>query len=77
MSPVEWAKGGAPAGWPEPLNEVAYHGPIGALARIWEPVNEADPAAMLVSMLAGFGSVCGAKVYCAVGDDRHPARCSP
>jgi hypothetical protein len=60
--------------WPAPLGEAAYHGPIGALVKLWTPVNEADPAAMLVTMLAGFGNVCGAKCYVPVGDDRHPPR---
>lgn len=60
--------------WPAPLGEAAYHGPIGALALLWEPVNEADPAAMLLTMLAGFGSICGSKPHAAVGDDRHPGR---
>ena len=60
--------------WPEPLGEAAYHGPIGALAKAWEPHNEADPAAMLLTMLTGFGSICGGKPHIAIGDDRHPPR---
>jgi hypothetical protein len=73
---VPIASGAAPAeaDWPAPLGEAAYHGPIGGLVKAWEPHNEADPAAMLVTTLAGFGSVCGCGPHCAVGDDWHPAR---
>ena len=60
--------------WPNPLGDVAFHGPIGELVQAWAPENEADTAAMLVTMLVGFGSVCDAKVYHAVNNDRHPAR---
>lgn len=60
--------------WPQPLGEAAYHGPLGGLVKAWAPHNEADPAALLVTVLAGWGSVVGPGPHHFVGDDRHPAR---
>ena len=64
----------ASTAWPEPLAEAAYHGPIGELVRLWEPCNEADPAAMLVTMLVYVGCASGPWRHYPVGDDRHPPR---
>ena len=64
----------ASTAWPEPLGAAAYYGPIGELVRLWEPHTEADPAAMLVTMLVSVGCAAGASRYYAVGDDRHPPR---
>ena len=62
------------APWPEPLGEAAYHGPIGGLVKVWEPECEADPAALLVTMLVGWGSIVGAGTYHTVNADRHSPR---
>jgi hypothetical protein len=45
--------------WPARLAESAYHGVIGELVRAVEESTEADPAALLGSMLAVFGALCG------------------
>ena len=77
-SVARYAPAGTPStagpSWPEPLGEAAYHGPLGGLLRAWEPHNEADPAAMLVTMLIGWGSIVGCAPFHAAGQDNHPAR---
>ena len=60
--------------WPAPLADAAYHGPIGELVKVWAPQSEADPAAMLVTTLVGFGSICGCGPHHSVSGDRHTAR---
>jgi hypothetical protein len=65
---------GANPAWPKTLGEAAYHGPLGGLVKAWTPHNEADPAALLVTLLVGWGSLVSARPYHCVGDDRHPAR---
>lgn len=62
------------AGWPTPLGEAAYHGPLGGLVKVWAPECEADPAALLLTLLSGWGSVCGPGPYHLVNADRHTAR---
>lgn len=49
--------------WPEPLSELAFHGPIGALAKLIEPNTEADIAAVLFQALVMVGSVFGRGVH--------------
>lgn len=57
---------------PKPLSAAAYHGPLGELVRILEPQTEADPAAVLLQVLAAFGSIVGGGPY-AIGGGRHHA----
>ena len=45
--------------WPEPMRPEAYHGPLGELVRKIGPQTEADPHALLLSVLAGFGNAIG------------------
>jgi len=77
-SVARYAPAGTPTtagpSWPEPLGEAAYHGPLGGLVKVWEPECEADPAALLVTLLVGWGSVVGAGPYHTVNADRHRAR---
>ncbi len=47
------------AQWPEPLGPEAYYGLAGDLVKAIAPHTEADPAALLVQMLAAFGNVAG------------------
>jgi hypothetical protein len=64
----------APAGtcaWPEPLDEAAYFGLAGEIVRELEPHTEADPAAMLVQLLAGFGNLIGRTAHARVGPALH------
>jgi hypothetical protein len=49
--------------WPDPLQPEAFHGPAGDVVRIIGPHSEADPAALLVQFLAGFGSIAGRSAY--------------
>jgi hypothetical protein len=44
--------------WPV-LDPAALHGPVGEAVRIIEPETEADPAAVLVTMLTGIGAMIG------------------
>lgn len=60
--------------WPVALGSAAFHGPLGDLVRVLEPHNEADPAALLVNTIVGFGSLVGAGPHIRVGADHHPAR---
>lgn len=45
--------------WPEPPTEEAFHGLAGRIVHAMEPHSEADPAALLISVVVAFGSACG------------------
>jgi hypothetical protein len=45
--------------WPAPPGDAAYHGIAGEVARILEPSTEADPVALLVTMLTLGGAIAG------------------
>ena len=45
--------------WPAPPADAAYHGLAGELARTLEPATEADPVALLVTMLTLGGAIAG------------------
>jgi hypothetical protein len=45
--------------WPEPPDEAIYHGVLGEAAQVVAPHTEADPVAILGSLLVGFGVICG------------------
>jgi len=53
------------------MSEDAYHGVAGDLVRAIEPHTEADPAALLVQFLVGFGSLAGRGPYYLAESDRH------
>src|SRR5712671_70478 len=57
--------------WPDPLPSEAYHGLAGEIVRAIEPHTEADPAALLLQLLAGFGSIVGRKPHFRAEADRH------
>ena len=59
--------------WPV-LGVAALHGLAGDIIRAIEPETEADPAAMLFTLLAQVGNVLGGDAYASVGDDHHPGR---
>jgi hypothetical protein len=59
------------------INDAAWHGPIGDAVRRLAPGTEADPVAVLVSVLALFGALVGEKPHVRVGGVRHPARVWP
>jgi len=49
----------APLSWPEPPGEAAYHGVLGDIVHAVEAVTEADPVAILGSLLASAGACMG------------------
>ena len=57
--------------WPRPLEEAAYCGLAGRVVRGVEPYTEADPAAVLASLLAMFGNAIGRGPYFRAGDAEH------
>ncbi len=57
--------------WPAPLASQAFHGIAGAVVRAIEPHTEADPAALLIQFLVGFGNLIGRGAYTTVEADRH------
>ena len=67
--PQSPGRGGA--SWPLPLQEAAYHSLPGAIVHTLEPYTEADPAAILVQLLAAFGNVIGRRPHFAVEADIH------
>lgn len=60
--------------WPAPLDEAAYYGLVGDIVRYLEPNSEADPAALMIQLLAYVGATIGDGPYFQVEADRHPAR---
>ena len=45
--------------WPEAMSEDAFHGFAGDFVRLVEPETEADPQALLLTFLVGFGCMVG------------------
>ena len=56
--------------WPE-LADEAFHGLAGEIVREMEPHSEADPVALLASLLCAFGNAAGRNVHLRVGADSH------
>lgn len=59
--------------WPL-LDRSALYGPAGEFVRGVAPNTEADPAALLFTVLAAVGNIAGGNVNARIHDDRHPAR---
>jgi Protein of unknown function (DUF3987) len=59
------------------ISQHAWHGPLGELAARIAPVTEADPVAILVTVLALFGAMVGDGPHVRVGGAKHPARIWP
>jgi len=57
--------------WPAPLADEAYHGIAGEIVRAVEPHTEADPAAILVQLLAAAGNCVGRGPHYLVEGDQH------
>ena len=53
--------------WPEPPNSDAYYGLAGDIVNSIAPETEADPVALLVQLLVGFGNQIGRVAYASVG----------
>jgi Protein of unknown function (DUF3987) len=56
--------------WPE-LDEAAFYGLPGEIVRAMEPHTEADPVALLGSLLCAFGNAIGRGAHFRVGSDTH------
>jgi hypothetical protein len=57
--------------WPRDLDAAAFHGLAGRIVHAVEPHSEADPAALLIQVLIGFGSLIGRGRYFTAEADRH------
>lgn len=57
--------------WPAPPGGAAFDGLAGEIVATIEPYSEADPAALLVQMLAAFGCAVGRRPHAMVGATRH------
>jgi len=57
--------------WPV-LDDTALHGVVGAIVSDVAAHTEADPAALLVQLLAVFGAMVGRDPHIRVGNDEHP-----
>jgi hypothetical protein len=57
--------------WPDALGEAAFRGLAGEFVALVGPHTEADPAALLIQLLVGFGNVVGRGPHVLVGADRH------
>jgi hypothetical protein len=57
--------------WPAMAPET-YSGLAGRIVRAIEPYSEADPAALLVHVLAGVGNLIGRGVHALVEETAHP-----
>ena len=60
----------AAASWPDAASAM-YHGLAGDIVRVLEPHTEADPVAILVQFLVGFGSVIGRHAHFVAEADKH------
>jgi hypothetical protein len=59
--------------WPDPPDPAAYHGLAGEIVQTLAPQTEADPAALLFTLMVMFGNAIGRKPYARVGGTRHHA----
>jgi hypothetical protein len=57
--------------WPAPLADDAYYGLAGEIVRGIAPHTEADPVAMLIHLLIGYGNIVGRSTYLKVGRTFH------
>jgi hypothetical protein len=57
--------------WPTPIEEPAYHGIVGDIVREISPHSEADPAALLITVLVWAGNEIGRGPYSMAERDRH------
>lgn len=59
------------SGWPAAPSDAVYHGPLGELVKAVEPHTEADPIAVLASLLVIFGNLLGRTAHWSVNGRRH------
>jgi hypothetical protein len=70
-APVVLAVPEPPLGWPAPPERAVFSGLAGEIVASLAPHTEADPVAILVSLLVGFGSVVGSEPHYRVGPTAH------
>jgi hypothetical protein len=66
-----------PPSWPAPLDKAAYWGLAGEIVRTIEPETEADPLALLVTLLSAVGNMVGSDPHWRVGLRPHGLRVNP
>lgn len=59
--------------WPEKMDQEAFHGIAGEIVQLIAPQTEADPVAILISFLVGFGNIVGRTAYFLADGARHHA----
>jgi hypothetical protein len=69
--PAEAAPPAPEPPWPGALAGEALYGLAGDIVRVLEPASEADPTALLVQTLVGFGNLIGRTAHFCVEADRH------
>ncbi len=57
--------------WPEPIAQVALHGPAGEFVELIEPHTEADPIALLIQLLVAFGVAAGRHAHLRIEASHH------
>jgi hypothetical protein len=60
--------------WPDALGEAAFQGLAGEIVRVIEPRTEADPVAVLASLLGAVGNAIGPTPLVRIGREKH--RCN-
>ena len=60
--------------WPSEIEPAAYHGMAKQMVDTIGPESEADPVALLVSLLAGFGNLIGDSPHFMPGADKHACK---
>jgi hypothetical protein len=63
--------------WPDPPHDLAYHGLAGRIVQTLTPGTEADPVALLVSLLAAVGNLVGSGPHWSVSGSDHGPRVWP
>jgi len=59
-----------PDGWPKPLRQEAFIGPIGEYVRIVGPHFEGSESALVIALLNGLGMAIGRKVFITQGESK-------
>jgi hypothetical protein len=59
--------------WPDPPDDVAFQGLAGDVVRLIEPSSEADPVAVLLQFLVGFGNAVGSGLSILADGHHHHA----
>jgi hypothetical protein len=59
--------------WPDPPEDVAFHGLAGEVVRLIEPSSEADPVGVLLQLLIGFGNAVGSGLWVVADGHFHHA----